>query len=92
MFRPESFATLEFLGATADADFNQPAVVTVYVIDARVGLCIWADSEEWLTWFHASGLGDRYEIITPDYDPEELFKTDEELARMRLMYYSGRRW
>jgi hypothetical protein len=92
MFRPEPFATLDLLGATADEDFAQPAVMTVDVIDAWVGLCVWADRDEWLAWFRSSGLGDRYEIITQEHDPEGLFKTDRELARMRFMYYSGRRW
>jgi hypothetical protein len=77
MFRAEPFATLEFLGATVDEDFAQPAVMTVDVIDAWVVLCVWADRDEWLAWFHSSGLSDRYEIITPDYDLEELFKTDK---------------
>jgi hypothetical protein len=89
MFRPEPFATLGLLGATADEDFAQPAVMTVDVIDAWVGLCAWADREEWLAWFHASGLGDRYEIITQEHDPKGLFKTDKKLKRMRLMYPGG---
>jgi hypothetical protein len=89
MFRPEPFATLELLGATADEDFAQPAVMTVDVINAWVGLFVWADRDEWLAWFHASGLGDRYEVITQEYDPEDMFKTDEELARMMLMYPGG---